>query len=91
MWRYAGQGGWRFVTLPHEVADDIEATSNRRGFGSVPVRVTIGSTSWKTSIFPSKAEASYLLPVKAAVRAAEKLADGDVVQVHLLVADGLRL
>jgi hypothetical protein len=88
MWRYPGRGGWRFITLTHDVADHIEATALSGGFGSVRVRVTVGATSWETSVFPSKAEASYLLPVKAAVRAAEGLGDGDVVEVHLTVLHG---
>ena len=24
LWRYTGKAAWYFVTLPHEVADDIE-------------------------------------------------------------------
>lgn len=85
VWRYAGAAGWWFVTLPLEVAEDIAATAEAGGFGSVRVSAQIGSTNWATSIFPSKADASYLLPLKAAVRAAEQLGDGDVVTVCLVI------
>ncbi len=87
LWRYPGKAGWRFITVDHEVADDIEATAETGGFGSVKVRATIGATTWETSLFPSKAEESYVLPVKAAVRTAEGLDDGDVVAVQLTVID----
>ena len=53
----------------------------RRGFGSAKVRVTIGDTSWSTSVFPHKQSGGWLLPVKAAVRKAEGLTEGDAVTV----------
>ena len=59
-------------------SDEIDeiTTLTAGGFGSVRVRVTVGSTSWMTSLFPSTREAAYVLPVKKAVRTAEGLALG---------------
>lgn len=74
-------GAWYFVTLPLDAADEIRATNERRGFGSVRVRATIGTTAWDTSVFPDAQSGSYLLPVKAAVRRAEGVDDGDRVRV----------
>ena len=67
---------WAFVTLPEDIADEVEERHSglRRGFGAVKVRVTVGSTTWDTSMFPSQDQGSYILPVKAAVRKAEGLA-----------------
>ncbi len=56
----------------------------RRGFGAIRVSVRVGQTAWQTSIFPNK-DGSYVLPVKAAVRKAEKLKDGDPLTVQLEV------
>ncbi len=53
-----------------------------RGFGSLKVTATIGETSWRTSIFPSR-ETGWMLPVKAAVRKAEGLSEGDEVELIL--------
>jgi hypothetical protein len=74
---------WTFVTLPADVSDGIRdlATGPPRGFGSVRVRVTVGGTTWQTSIFPGGAQGSYVLPVKKAVRAAEDLEVGDTASV----------
>jgi hypothetical protein len=70
---------WVFVTLPHDVADAIdEATSLKGGFGSVKVDVEVGSSTWSTSLFPSKEHESYVLPVKKAIRQAEGIDDGDI-------------
>ncbi len=89
VWRHTGQAAWHFVTLPSDVADEIEFLNadHRRGFGSVRVRVRIGSTEWATSIFPDSARQSYLLPVKAAVRRAEGLQDGTIAEVELDLED----
>lgn len=85
LWRHAGDAGWHFVTLPHDIADEVEALTSgaRRGFGSVRVAATVGSTTWATSIFPDKQAQSYVLPAKRQVRVAEGLTDGDLVELTL--------
>ena len=89
LWRYTGKAAWYFVTLPHDVADDIDeiTADTRRGFGSVRVEVTVGSSTWNTSIFPDTKSESFVLPVKKAVRVAEDLDDGAPVDVRLRLAD----
>jgi hypothetical protein len=49
----------------------------------IPVTVRIGATEWTTSLFPK--DDRYLVPLKAAVRRAEKLEEGDTVTVRLTV------
>jgi len=88
VWLWKADAAWHFVTLPNEVADEIEdAVVERRGFGSVRVVVGIGSSEWKTSIFPSKEAKSFLLPIKKSVRTAEGLEVGDTCRVRLSVAN----
>jgi hypothetical protein len=89
LWRYTGEAAWYFVTLPHDVADDIDAITadSRRGFGSVRVEVTLGATTWNTSVFPDAKSESFLLPVKRAVRLAEDIDEGSPVVVRLTLAD----
>lgn len=76
-------GAWCFATLPPDVADEIRASHERRGFGSVPVDVVLGETRWDTSVFPDRASGSFLLPVKAAVRRAEDVDGGDTVTLTI--------
>ncbi len=91
LWRGVAKDGtptktaWHFLTIDGEVAESIRAASPGRtaAWGSVYVRATIGATEWRTSVFPSKNVSGYLLPVKASVRKAEKLTDGDVIRVTL--------
>ena len=76
---------WFFITIDGPVADAIRAASPGRtaAWGSVYVSVTIGSTQWRTSLFPSKDVGGYLLPVKAAVRKAERLEESGEAQVRI--------
>ena len=88
VWEHDGDGAWHFLSVPEAEADDIEevASGTRRGFGSVRVEVTIGTTTWRTSLFPDAKRATYVLPVKRAVREAEGLRVGSrpVVEVELV-------
>jgi hypothetical protein len=70
-----------------DLADDIEEWfgADAKGFGSIRVRVTIGATTWETSIFPDDGRGTYVLPVKKPVRKAEDLDDGSAVDVALEV------
>lgn len=91
LWRGKAKDGapssmaWHFITIDGEVADAIRAAAPGRSaaWGSVNVEARIGGTTWKTSVFPSKEVAGYLLPVKASVRKAERLVEGDVVTAML--------
>ena len=79
---------WTFVSLPADASDEIRARTDdglRRGFGAVRVRVTVGGSTWKTSIFPDKGRGSYVLPIKKGVRRAEALDPGDTVSLTVEV------
>ena len=87
VWEHEGSAAWHFVSLPDDVADEIEAGWGHRagGFGSVRVEVTIGASTWRTSLFPDSKRQTYVLPVKKPVRMAEGLADGSTATVRLEV------
>ena len=89
LWLYSGKAAWHFITLPHGVTDEIDdlTTPTQRGFGSVKVTVTIGATTWNTSIFPDTKAKSFVLPVKRQVRVGESLTVDDMVEVTLQLAD----
>ena len=94
LWRWtspAAPAAWHFVTIDGDAGEALSGTAimrrmegNSRGFGSLRVVATIGESVFKTSVFPSK-ETGWLLPVKASVRKAEGLGEGDAVAVVLEV------
>jgi hypothetical protein len=85
--RWEGKAAWHFLLLPSDLSHEITRLCGdmKGGWGSLPVDVRIGATAWKTSIFPSKGNDAYLLPLKAAVRKAEDLSEGDTVEIQLNV------
>lgn len=89
LWRWeakdeAASGAWFFVSLPFDASDEIEALAGPgNGFGSVRVEVTVGGSTWRTSVFPSAEQMTYVLPVKKAVRTAEGLREGVEASVSL--------
>jgi hypothetical protein len=88
LWIYPGDGGWHFATVSRTDMLAIKDRYNpvKKGWGSIPVEATIGSTSWKTSLFPGK-DGTYLIPVKALVRKSENIVDGDAIEISLRVIE----
>ncbi|MBC7442894.1 MAG: DUF1905 domain-containing protein [Ramlibacter sp.] len=85
LWEYQGAGAWVFVSVPADLAEDIRTVSEGRrgGFGSVKVRAGLNRSRWSTSLFPSTAEGTFILPVKKAIRQAEGVDAGDPVTIVL--------
>jgi len=85
IWFWKGPAPWFFVTVPAKQSVDIKAISGfvTYGWGVIPVHVRIGNTEWTTSLFPK--DGRYLVPIKASVRKAENLEEGDTVTVQLEV------
>ncbi len=83
IWFWRGPAPWYFVTVPERQSQELRAISGfvTYGWGVIPVRVRLGQTEWKTSLFPK--DGRYLVPIKAAVQKAEKVGEGDQVTVRL--------
>jgi Domain of unknown function (DUF1905) len=82
-WR--GPSPFHFVAVPADHSSTIEAVSSEvtYGWGVIPVMAELGSTSFRTSLFPQ--DGGYLLPIKKAVRKAEQVELGDVVTIELTI------
>ena len=82
-WR--GPAPYFFVAVPEGPSREIKSISNlvTYGWGVIPVHARIGRTEFETSLFPK--DGRYLLPLKAVVRKAENLAEGDEVTVQIEV------
>lgn len=81
-WR--GPAPYFFVPLPPDEADLIDEVKAQVAYwGVIPVTGRLGATTFTTSMFPR--EETYFLPLKDAVRRAEGVSLGDVVEVRLSV------
>lgn len=83
IWEWRGPAPFYFVTIPEEQSRAIKDVAHlvTYGWGVIPVKVQIGQTQWKTSLFPK--DGLYLVPLKDKVRKAEDLKEGDQITVWL--------
>lgn len=85
IWYWRGPAPHYFVTVPTSEAEQIKqiAHTSTYGWGMIPADVRIGETEWYTALWPK--EGSYIVPIRAAVRKAERLDEGDKVRISLKV------
>ncbi len=92
--RFSGEVVWwrgpaphHFVALPGPEAERLRAVASRvtYGWGCVPATVTLGATTFTTSIFPK--DGGFLVPLKVAARRAEGVELGDDVTLVVVVED----
>jgi len=85
IWFWKGPAPWYFVTVPSEESDFLKDISGAvtYGWGVIPIHARINKTEWQTSLFPK--DGRYIVPIKADVRKAENLEEGDNVTIRLEV------
>jgi hypothetical protein len=85
LFEWRGPSPYHFVDVPADVADELHSIAPvvSYGWGVIPVTVRIGYSTFTTSLFPKNG--GYVVPIKDAVRRAEGLVLGDVVNLELSV------
>ena len=85
IWYWRGPSPYHFVTLPDEPSAAVRAIASAvtYGWGMIPVVARIGETSFETAMF--RQGDAYVVPVKDAVRRAERIDVDDEVTVHLTI------
>ncbi len=85
VWYWRGPAPWYFVTVPEDVCLDIQELSGRvsYGWGMIPATVTVGESTWTTSLFPK--DGSYVVPLKTQMRRRERIEDGQMISLALAV------
>lgn len=88
VWYWRGPAPFYFITVPETHCEFLKAASEfvTYGWGMIPVKVRIGESDWKTSLWPK--DGGYVLPVKGSVRKAERLEEGSIATVQLDVRAG---
>lgn len=86
-WQHASPGGWHFVSLPEDLAQEIRDAlkSEEEGWGRLKVIAKIGRSEWKTAIWFDTKMKTYLLPLKAEIRKKEKISIGESINVEVLI------
>jgi hypothetical protein len=89
LWYWRGPPPWYFIPVPeaecgmlHDVSEFVSLA-----WGMIPVTVRLGSSEYDTILFQK--DGRYLVPVKAAIRRAQDLDEGDRATVQLTVRGDL--
>jgi hypothetical protein len=85
VWYWRGPAPHHFVTVPEDLCRDLQDVAGRvsYGWGMIPVTVTLGSSTWTTSLWPK--DGGYIVPLKAEVRRREHADEGATVALELTV------
>ncbi|MDQ3064810.1 MAG: DUF1905 domain-containing protein [bacterium] len=73
-------GGWHYVGLSSKVIEEIRIMSGKNG--NVPVLAAIGNTIWQSTIM-SRGNQQWYVALKAEVRTAESIFEGEMVKVRI--------
>ena len=86
VWEWRGPSPYYFVSVPEDGCAAIEDAKAlvTYGWGMIPVTVTMGSTTWATSLWPK--DGGYVVPLKLAARTAERVDLDEVVDLRLDLA-----
>ncbi len=84
---WKGPAPFYFVRIPQEESDQLRDVmrSVTYGWGMILVKAKVGATEWSTALWPK--DGQYILPLKAMVRRAEQIEEGDTIEARLEVLD----
>jgi hypothetical protein len=87
VWLWTGKAAWYFVSIGVELSETInqEFSYLKGGWGSIPVELTVGKTTWKTSMFPNSKTKEYIIPIKSAIRKSEKISENDIISIQIQI------
>jgi hypothetical protein len=74
---FPGKGGWTYVRTPEIYSEMVKGYIGRV---FVPIIVTVGKTTWRTSLLPFK-KGSHFIALKKEIRKLEDINFGDEIEV----------
>jgi hypothetical protein len=80
VWKWPGNTPWYFVYVPRKHFTPIR---DQYGKGLLRATITIGTTSWQTSLLPYLQDQTFLIALKKSVRTTEDAWEGDTVTVQV--------
>lgn len=70
-------GGWYYIAVPRWICEELSHLAER---GLIPIKATVGSTIWDTSLLP-KGDSSHFIALNAKVRQTNHIDLGDRITV----------
>lgn len=83
IWHWKGPAPHHFLWVPQDESSLIKSLERQLtyGWGCIPVEVTLGSSTWTTSLIPK--DGRYLVPLRAKERKDEGAEVGDEICLDL--------
>lgn len=87
VWQHASSGGWHFVSLPTQMANEIRSNLKwqEEGWGRLKVIAQIGNSVWSTAIWFDTKHKTYLLPLKSIIRKNERIELKDYIVIIIWI------
>ena len=83
VWKYPGSAAWYFVNIDKGISQKIRNESKGIRASMRPASVTVHDTTWNTSLFWSKQDQSYILPIKKKIRHEVGILEGDQIEMTI--------
>jgi hypothetical protein len=83
VWKFNGHAAWYFVNLDKGISAKIRESAIKKSMGMVKVEAKIKKVTWGTSLFWSKRDESYILPLKKKIRYEVGILEGDTLKISL--------
>jgi hypothetical protein len=83
IWYWRGPAPFYFVTVPAPESCEIKSVEKlvTYGWGMIPATIGIGDTTYKSALWAK--DGAYIVPLRASVRKAESLEEGQMIEVRL--------
>ena len=84
VWRDPKAMGWYFVDLDNLLSQKIKKMPDKsvNKHGLVKALATVGNTTWKTTLFPTK-KGNYVMSIIKKIRQKEKIEDKDSLKIKI--------
>lgn len=85
VWQWpAAHAAWYFVYVDGDLLVSVQKIiGNKKGL--IPIEITVGTTTWRTSLLPYRKEHCYLIALKKKVRYAERIQEHDNVTISFWI------
>lgn len=84
VWKDPVSAGWYFIDLDDVLSHKIKELPDKKvsKLGLLKAVATIGSTSWETTLFPTK-KGNYVMSIVKNIRRKERIEDKDMLEVKI--------
>lgn len=87
IWRWPGDSNIFFVSLDKKISEKIRSAYSCKvyGPGFIKINIKLKGFSWNTSLFYSKKEGVYFIPIKKKIRSSVGIFEKDIISFDFYI------